>query len=73
MRSNRIQPVLPILSPLIAIAAALIFGAGLIVLAGKDPVAAYSALFQESLADYYGFGNTSIKTTPLLLTSLGVP
>ncbi len=73
MRNNQIQPVLlPILSPLIAIAAALIVGAGLIAIAGKNPVAAYSALFQESLTNYYGFSNTLTKSTPLLLTSLGV-
>lgn len=71
--NSRINPVvLTLLSPLLAIAAALIVGAGLIVIAGKNPVAAYSALFQESLANYYGFGNTLTKTTPLLLTSLGV-
>lgn len=73
METNRSQPVLlPIVSPLIAIAAALLVGAGLIIIAGKNPIAAYSALFQESLANYYGFGNTLTKTTPLLLTSLGV-
>jgi len=70
---NRIPPIiLPILSPLIAIASALLVGAILILVAGKNPITAYSALFQESLANYYGFGNTLTKTTPLLLTSLGV-
>lgn len=73
MKSNRSQPfLLPILSPLIAIAAALMVGAGLIIIAGKSPIAAYGALFQEAIANYYGFGNTLTKTTPLLLTSLGV-
>ncbi len=73
MRTNRIQPtLLSFLSPTLAIAAALVVGAGLIVLAGKNPVAAYGALFQESLGDYYGFSDTLTKTTPLLLTSLGV-
>jgi simple sugar transport system permease protein len=73
METNRSQPVLlPILSPLIAIAAALLVGAGLILIAGKNPIAAYTALFQEAIANYYGFGNTLTKTTPLLLTSLGV-
>jgi len=47
MRTNRIQPtLLSFLSPLLAIAAALVVGAGLIVLAGKNSVAAYGALFQ---------------------------
>lgn len=70
--ANQFSIFLPLLFSVLAIAAALIVGAGLIVIAGKNPVAAYSALFQESLANYYGFGNTLTKTTPLLLTSLGV-
>lgn len=76
--SSRLKPAsivsrfLPILSPLIAIAAALFVGAILIVIAGKNPIAAYSTLFQEAIANYYGFGNTLTKTTPLLLASLGV-
>ncbi|MGI2902178.1 ABC transporter permease [Tolypothrix sp. VBCCA 56010] len=69
--TNRIQ-LLPILSPLIAIASSLIVGAILIILAGANPIAAYTALFQESLSTYFGFGNTLTKMAPLLLTSLGV-
>ncbi|MGQ4646251.1 hypothetical protein [Lyngbya aestuarii] len=43
---NRIPPiVLPILSPLIAIASALLVAAILILVAGKNPIAAYTALF----------------------------
>jgi simple sugar transport system permease protein len=73
MQTNRIQPVvLPILSPLVAIASALIVGAVLILLAKANPIEAYSILFKESLADYYGFANTIAKTAPLLLASLGV-
>ncbi|WP_103124453.1 ABC transporter permease [Nostoc cycadae] len=63
---------LPILSPLIAIASALLVGAILIIFAGANPITAYTALFQESLANYFGFGNTLTKMTPLLFTSLGV-
>jgi len=72
MITRRIQPLLPILSPLIAIVSALLVGAFLIMLAGANPIAAYTALFQESLSTYFGFGNTLTKMTPLLLTSLGV-
>jgi simple sugar transport system permease protein len=54
METNRSQPVLlPILSPLIAIAAALLVGAGLIIIAGKNPIAAYTALFQEAIASVF--------------------
>ncbi|MBW4561388.1 MAG: ABC transporter permease [Mojavia pulchra JT2-VF2] len=77
--TNYLKLLLPILSPLIAlaqpvvgIASALIVGAILILLAGANPIAAYTALFQESLSTYFGFGNTLTKMTPLLFTSLGV-
>ncbi|TAF09571.1 MAG: ABC transporter permease [Nostocales cyanobacterium] len=70
--NNRFQTLLPILSPLIAIISALLVGAGLILLAGANPIVAYTALFQESLTTYFGFGNTLTKMTPLLFTSLGV-
>jgi ABC-type uncharacterized transport system permease subunit len=72
MINNRLHLLLPILSPLIAIASALLVGAGLILLAGANPIIAYTALFQESLSTYFGFGNTLTKMTPLLFTSLGI-
>ena len=61
-----------LLPPLVAIASALLVGAGLILLAGANPITAYTALFQESFSTYFGFGNTLTKMAPLLLTSLGV-
>ena len=67
--TKRIQS---LFSPIIAIVSALIVGAVLILLAGANPIAAYTALFQESLFDYFGFGNTLTKMTPLLFASLGV-
>ncbi|MBF2067152.1 MAG: ABC transporter permease [Calothrix sp. C42_A2020_038] len=63
---------LPIFSPLIAITSALIVGAFLIFIAGANPIAAYTALFQESLSTYFGFGNTLTKMAPLLFVSTGV-
>jgi len=63
---------LPILSPILAIASALLVGAILIAFSGNNPVTAYTVLFNESLTNYYGFGNTLTKTAPLLLAGLGV-
>ncbi|HEY9639984.1 MAG TPA: ABC transporter permease [Coleofasciculaceae cyanobacterium] len=60
------------LPPLLAVIAALLVGAGLMSVSGANPIAAYSALFQESLTTYFGFANTLTKMTPLLLASLGV-
>ncbi|MFN6563671.1 MAG: ABC transporter permease [Nostoc sp. ChiSLP01] len=77
--TNRVKRLLPILSPLIAlaqpavgIASALLVGAILILCARANPIVAYTALFQESLSTYFGLGNTLNKMTPLLFTSLGV-
>jgi simple sugar transport system permease protein len=70
---NQIKPNLIIVfSPVIAITLALLVGAILIWLAKANPITAYTALFQESLFTYFGFGNTLTKMTPLLFTSLGV-
>ena len=63
---------IPVLSSLVAIAAALGVGAVLIAIAGVDPLKAYGILFSEALLNYYGIGNTLTRTAPLLLTSLGV-
>ena len=61
-----------ILLPIFAVLAALLAGAGLMILAKTNPVTAYTALFQESLTTYFGFSDTLSKTTPLLLVSLGI-
>lgn len=61
-----------ILPPIIAITLSLFVGGILILSVGKNPLEAYTILFQESLTNYYGFANTLTKTTPLLLASLGI-
>lgn len=58
--------------PIVAIFLSLLMGGILIVLTGANPLEAYKILFQESLFNYYGFANTLVKTTPLLLASLGI-
>ena len=73
MNENNLTKVLvKIFSPLIAIALALLIGAILMSIAGASPIAAYTALIQQSLFTFFGFGDTLKKMTPLLLTSLGV-
>ena len=65
-------PFMPIISPIIAVILALLLGAILILFANANPIDAYKALFEESLFNYYGFGDTLGKMTPLLFTSLGI-
>ena len=61
-----------LLRPLWAVLAALLLGAGLIAVAGVNPLAAYSALFGGAFFDYYGLGGALVKTSPILLAGLAV-
>ncbi|HUF43784.1 MAG TPA: ABC transporter permease [Aestuariivirgaceae bacterium] len=55
-----------------AVLAALLVGSILMLIAGSDPIAAYSALFHGAFFDYWGFATTLVKTCPLLLAGLAV-
>ena len=59
-------------NPIWAGLAALIFGAGLILLAGLNPIKAYHALFMGAFSDIYGISSTLTKTTPLIFAGLAV-
>lgn len=61
-----------LLRPLWAVLAALLLGAGLIAVAGVNPLDAYGALFGGAFLDYYGLGGTLVKTSPILLAGLAV-
>ena len=60
------------LRPVWAVLAALLLGAGLISVAGVNPLDAYAALFSGAFLDYYGIGGTLVKTSPILLAGLAV-
>lgn len=51
---------------------ALVLGAALIALAGFDPFRAYAVLLREALGDYWGFANTLVKASPIILAALAV-
>ncbi len=55
-----------------AVLIALLLGSVMIVAAGASPIAAYSSLFGEAFFDYYGFGSTLVKMSPILLAALAV-
>ncbi len=60
------------LRTLLAVLLALGLGALLMIMVGSDPIKAYQTLIHESFFDYYGVGNTLVKTTPILLAGLAV-
>jgi ABC-type uncharacterized transport system permease subunit len=58
--------------PLIAIALALVAGAGLILAYGASPLQAYAAMLSGSVGSVAAIANTGVRTAPLLLGGLGV-
>jgi ABC-type uncharacterized transport system permease subunit len=68
MTSSRLSSVL---IPMLAILCAFAAGALLIALAGKSPVVAYEALIRSAFGNPNNWGETLVKTTPLLLAGLG--
>jgi simple sugar transport system permease protein len=69
----RIQPWVlqsPISAFLIALLLALLTFGGLLLLLGTDPLATYTAIFQGTLADSYGWSEVIVKMTPFILAAL---
>lgn len=58
--------------PLIAIAIALLIGALLIVLTGKNPLYAYQSLLRGSFGSLRKFAETIVQSTPLIFAGLAV-
>ena len=61
-----------LLSGILAVLLALLAGALLILALGRDPVAAYGALFSASLGSTNGLAETAIRTVPLALCGIGI-
>ena len=55
-----------------AVLAALLCGSVLFIVAGADPLKAYITLFGEAFFDFFGFGATLVKFSPILLAGLAV-
>ncbi|MFQ5913820.1 MAG: ABC transporter permease [Nitrospinota bacterium] len=67
-RSKALEYVVPVAS----VALALIVSALILLAAGKNPLVAYWEMFSEAFGTSYGFSETLVKATPLLLCGLGV-
>ena len=70
--TERLRRIAYMLKSVWAILAALVVGAGLVMLAGANPIDTYAALFSGAFFDYYGFGSTLVRMSPLLLAGLAV-
>ena len=58
--------------PLAALIGALLIGAVFILLAKSDPVRAYQVMLTGPFSSSFGLTETLVRTTPLLLTGLGI-
>ncbi|MBO8161512.1 MAG: ABC transporter permease [Thermosipho sp. (in: Bacteria)] len=66
------KKVMAILVPVISVLIALAISTIVIILIGKNPIDAYSALIRGSFGSKQAIADTVIKTTPLILTGLAV-
>ncbi|MCF8215832.1 MAG: ABC transporter permease [Chlorobium sp.] len=58
--------------PIVAVAAAALFGMAIITLTGRDPFMISGKLFRATLESGYGMGQVLFKTTTLIFTGLAV-
>ncbi len=74
MIGQRLIPprIVPLLTSLAAIIAAMLLGGIFLALRGKDPIAAYVMLFTRGLGTSYGLTETLIRMAPLLIVSAGL-
>ncbi len=63
---------LRLLSPIILVAVALLIGALLLTLTGANPWRIYARMATTAFGSAYGWSDTTIKATPLILAGLGV-
>ena len=63
---------LAVLTPLAAVAAALVVGAVMLALLGVAPAEAYAAMFEGAFGSLNAVADTLVKATPLLLVAVGI-
>lgn len=72
IEAERLKRLIHIATPFISVAIAVIIGSIVILLSGKDPIAAYSAMFRGSFGGVRQVGETLLRATPLIFTGLAV-
>jgi simple sugar transport system permease protein len=63
---------LAILTPLVAVAAALLVGAVMLLVLGVSPSEAYASMFRGAFGSLNSVADTLVKATPLLLVAVGI-
>lgn len=58
--------------PVLSVVLALLCGALLLALYGQSPLAVYRSMLDSAFGTYYGFSETLVKATPLMLAALAI-
>jgi general nucleoside transport system permease protein len=69
-RRDRSRPWVYVAVPVLAVVLALLAGAVFLALTGHDPLRVYRAMIRASFSSTYGFADTLVSATPLILTGL---
>ncbi len=72
LEQQRIDRAIKIATPFISVAIALLIGSVVILLSGKSPVEAFSAMFYGAFGGPRQIGETLLRATPLVFTGLAV-
>ncbi|CDZ35677.1 Inner-membrane translocator [Neorhizobium galegae bv. officinalis] len=71
-KRTRVSTLFSVLSPLLALALTLLFGAIMFWLLGKNPVSALYSFFVEPLLEVWSLHELAIKAAPLILIAVGL-
>ena len=71
-KNLRLERLIDVFLPLIAVLGALLIGAVVLVLLNVNPVEAYTAMFSGAFTNKNGLADTLVKATPLMLVGLGI-
>jgi len=72
LEQQRIDRAIRIATPFISVAIAMLIGSVVILLSGKSPIEAYSAMFSGAFGGPRQIGETLLRATPLVFTGLAV-
>jgi simple sugar transport system permease protein len=72
LEQQRIQRLITFATPFISVALAVVLGSVVILMAGKDPVVAFGAMFSGAFGGTRQVGETLLRATPLVFTGLAV-
>ncbi len=69
---QRQDTIIRVLTPFVSVAIAVLIGSLLVLASGKDPIAAFGALYDGAFGSQRAIGETLLRSTPLMFTGLAL-